>query len=48
MYQTYFKYNNVTHTLNVNEVPAKEHQVVHSRAADEIAVLKILFCKQEL
>ena len=31
--------------MNVKKVFAKEHQVVHSLAADEIYVLKTLFCK---
>ena len=43
MYQTYFKYNDLTHTLNVNKVFAKEDQVVHSWTEDKISVLKIFF-----
>ena len=31
--------------LNVYEIPAKEHQVVDSCAADEISVSEILFGK---
>ena len=27
MHGSYFKYNNLLHTLNVYEIPAKEHQV---------------------
>ena len=41
----FFRYNDLTHTLNLNKVLAKEHQLVHSWVADEISVLKILFCK---
>ena len=43
MYWNYFKYNDLTHTSNVNKVPAKEHHIFHSWAADEILVWKILF-----
>ena len=33
------------HTLNVYQIPAKEHQVVDGWAADEISVLETLFSK---
>ena len=34
MHGSYFKYNDLIHTMNVFKTPAKEHQVVHSVAAD--------------
>ena len=39
------KYNDLLHTLNLYQIPAKEHQVVDSWAADELSVLEILFWK---
>ena len=40
---SYFKYNDLLHMLNVYKIPASEHQVVDSWAADEISVSEILF-----
>ena len=42
MHWSYFNYNNLTHTLNEFKIPVKDHQVVHSVAADYVSVLKIL------
>ena len=36
---------NLSHTLNVYQIPAKEHQVVDSWAPDEISVSELLFWK---
>ena len=41
----YCKYQDLAHTLNVNKVAAKEHQVGHSWAAGERLVSKTLFSK---
>ena len=40
---SYFKYNDLSHMLNVYKITATEHQVDDSWAADEISVLEILF-----
>ena len=42
MQSKFIKYHDLLHTLNAYQIPAKEHQVVDSWAADEISVLEIL------
>ena len=42
MHENYFNSKDLTHTFNVNKVLTKERRVVHSCAAHEISVLKIL------
>ena len=39
---SYFKYNDLLHTLNVYKIPAKEHQVVDLWVADEMSASEIL------
>ena len=45
MHGSYFKYNDLLHTLNVYEIPAKEHQVADFWVTDEITASEILFWK---
>ena len=45
MHWSYFKHNDLFHTLNIFKIPAKEHDLVLRWTGDEISVLKILFCK---
>ena len=41
----YSKCKDILHTLNVYEISAKGHEVVHRSAADETSISKILFWK---
>ena len=41
----FIKCNDLLNTLNVYQIPAKEHQVVHRWDADEISVSETLFSK---
>ena len=41
----FIKCNDLLNTLNVYQIPAKEHQVVHHWDADEISVSETLFSK---
>ena len=41
----FFKYNDLTDKLNSCIIPAKQHQVIHSRVTDKISILKTLLCK---
>ena len=44
-YRSNFKYNDLLHMLNVYKIPAKEHQVVDFRVADQISASEVLFWK---
>ena len=44
-YWSYTKWNDVLHTLNINKILAKKHQVVQSWVVHEISVFGTLFGK---
>ena len=42
-HQSYFRYNDLLHTLSVYKILANEHHIVDTGSDDEVSVAEILF-----